>query len=64
MIEVMPGSVLGVLGGMHVVGMREVSVVGGLLMVAGIVMLRRFSMMMGGHAVMMGRGAVFVRCLL
>jgi hypothetical protein len=64
MVEVMPGRVLGVLGGVGAVGMREVRVVGGLLMVAGIVMLRRLGVMMCGHSVVVGRGAMFVRCLL
>lgn len=64
MIEVVLGGVLGMLGGVHVVGMRQVSVMSGLVMVARVVVLRRFSMVMGGHAVMMSRCAVLVRCLL
>ncbi|MFP5227079.1 MAG: hypothetical protein ACLGXA_05575 [Acidobacteriota bacterium] len=60
----MPGRVFGVLGRMNVVSMGQVSVVSGLLMVARIVMLRRFSMVVGGHPVMMSRRTMLVRCLL
>lgn len=64
LIEVVPGGVLGVFAGVDVVGVREVGVMGGLVMIARVVVLRRFSMVMSGHAVMVGRRAMFVRCLL
>jgi hypothetical protein len=42
----------------------EVRVMSGLLVVACIVVFRRFGVVMRGHTVMMGRLAVFMRCLL
>lgn len=59
-----PGRVLNMLGGVQLMPVREVSVMRGLLMVARIMVLRGFGVVMRGHAVMMGRLAVFVRCLL
>ena len=51
-------------GGVEVMPVGEVSVMRGLLMVARIMVLRGFGVVMRGHAVMMGRLAVHVRCLL
>jgi hypothetical protein len=64
MVEVMPRCVPGMLGGVNAVGLGEVGVVRGLQVIAGIVVLCRFGVMVSGHSVMVGRGAMFVRCLL
>lgn len=64
MFEVMPGGVLGMVGGMHAVRVRQVSVVRGLLMVARIMVLRCFCVVVRSQAVMMGRSTMLVRCLL
>jgi len=64
MVEVVLCRVLGMLGSVQVVGLSQVSVVSGLLMVARVVVFRRFRMMMGGHAMMMRRCTMLVRCLL
>jgi hypothetical protein len=45
---------VGMLMGMQAVGVRDMGVMGGLLMVAGLVMIRRFVMMAGGLFVVMG----------
>lgn len=63
-VQVVAGRVLGVLRRVHVVRMRQVSVMSGLMMVAGVVMFGGFGVMMRSHTVMMGRLAMLVRCLL
>jgi hypothetical protein len=63
LVEVVLGGVLGMLAGTHMMGVGEMRVVSGLLMVARIVVFCGFRMMMSCHAVMMGRGAMLVRCL-
>ena len=45
-------------------GMGQLCVMSGLQSFAGIVVLRGFSMVMRGNAMMMGRLTMFVRCLL
>jgi len=64
MIEMMARRVFGMLVGVNLMRMRKVSVVSGLVMVAGLMMLRCFGVVMGGHAVVMSRLAVCVSCLL
>ncbi len=64
MFEMVLRRVLRMLSGMQVVGLGQVSVMSGLVMVARVVMLRGFGMVMRGHTVMMRRRAVLVRCLL
>jgi hypothetical protein len=59
----MTGGVLGVLGGVNMMRMREVGMMSGLLVVAGFVMLRSFGVVMGGHAMVVSRLAVFMHCL-
>lgn len=56
--------VLGVVGRVDLVRVRQMRVVRRLMVIAGLVVLRRFRMMMRGHAVMMRRLAVLVYCLL
>lgn len=55
--------VFGVLGGVNVMGVSEVGMVSGLVVVAGFVMPGCFGVVMGGHAVMVGGLAVFMNCL-
>jgi len=62
--QMMPGCVLAMFGGVKVMPVGEVRVMSGLLVVACIVVFRRFGVVMRGHTVMMGRMAVFMRCLL
>jgi hypothetical protein len=64
MIEVMLNRVFRVFGRVHVMGLRQVGVMSGLLMVARVMMLCGLGVVMSRHAVMMGRLAMFVRCLL
>lgn len=64
MFQVMLCRVSCVFGGMRLMRVSQLRMMGSLLMVAGIVVLRGFCMVMGGHAVMMRRLAVLVRCLL
>jgi hypothetical protein len=62
--QVMPGRVFGMLGRVNGMGMGYVGVMGGRVVVAGLMMLRRLSMVVGSHAVMMGCLFVVIRCLL
>jgi hypothetical protein len=64
MIEMMPGRVFPMLGCVQVMGVRQMSVMSGLMVVARVMMLCCLSVVMGRHAVMMGCLAMFVRCLL
>jgi hypothetical protein len=64
MIEMMPGRVFPVLGRVHMMGVRQVRVMSGLMVVARVMMLCCLSVVMGRHAAMMGCLAMFVRCLL
>jgi hypothetical protein len=61
-IAVMLGVVLarfaGMMGGMRRMAVRGMRVVAGLLVVVGLVVRRRFTMMLGGTLVMFGRGVV------
>ncbi|MFZ0271640.1 MAG: hypothetical protein WB524_04780 [Acidobacteriaceae bacterium] len=54
----------GMLGRVNGMGMGYVGVMGGRVVVAGLMMLRRLSMVVGSHAVMMGCLFVVIRCLL
>lgn len=58
------GRVFGMLGRVNGMGMGYVGVMGGRVVVAGLMMLRRLSMVVGSHAVMMGCLFVVIRCLL
>ncbi len=60
----MSGRVFGMLGRVNGMGMGYVGVMGGRVVVAGLMMLRRLSMVVGSHAVMMGCLFVVIRCLL
>lgn len=60
----MPGRVFGMLGRVNGMGMGYVGVMGGRVVVAGLMMFRRLSMVVGSHAVMMGCLFVVIRCLL
>lgn len=60
----MPGRVFGMLGRVNGMGMGYVGMMGGRVVVAGLMMLRRLSMVVGSHAVMMGCLFVVIRCLL
>lgn len=62
--HVMPCRVFCVLGGMCVMTVRQMRVVRRLVVIARVMVLCRFGMVMGCHAVMVGRLTVFVRCLL
>jgi hypothetical protein len=62
--QVMSGRVFGMLGRVNGMGMGYVGVMGGRVVVAGLMMLRRLSMVVGSHAVMMGCLFVVIRCLL
>jgi hypothetical protein len=62
--QVMPGRVFGMLGRVNGMGMGYVGMMGGRVVVAGLMMLRRLSMVVGSHAVMMGCLFVVIRCLL
>jgi hypothetical protein len=62
--QVMPGRVFGMLGRVNGMGMGYVGVMGGRVVVAGLMMFRRLSMVVGSHAVMMGCLFVVIRCLL
>ena len=64
MFEVVLRRVLRMLSGVQLVGLGQVSVMSGLVVVARVVMFRGFGMVMRGHAVMMRRRAMLVRCLL
>jgi hypothetical protein len=63
MFEVMFGRVLRMLGSVQLMCVREVSMVSGLLVVAGLMMLCCLGMVMGRHAGMMGGVAMLVHCL-
>jgi len=60
----MSGRVFGMLGRVNGMGMGYVGMMGGRVVVAGLMMLRRLSMVVGSHAVMMGCLFVVIRCLL
>jgi hypothetical protein len=64
MFEMVLGRVCRVLGRVHLVCVRELSVVCGLTVIPGLMMLCRLGMVMGRHAGMMGGVAMFVHCLL
>lgn len=64
MIQVMPRGVGRVFAGMRLMRLRQLRVVSSLVMIAGIVVLRGFSMMMRGQTVMVRGLTVFVGCLL
>lgn len=59
-----PRRVICVPAGMHLMSLGYLCVMGCSLMIAGVVMLRRFCMMVSSHSMMMGCLAVFVRCLI
>lgn len=56
--------VFGMLGCVNGMRMGDMGVMGGGVVVARLVMLRRLSMVVGCHAVMMGCLLVVIRCLL
>jgi hypothetical protein len=62
-IQMMPCSVFRVLGGVHMVRMRYVRVVRGLLVISLVMRAGSFVVMMGGLGVMMSRLGVMMRCL-
>ena len=64
MFEVVLRRVFSMLRGVQVMGLGEVSVMSGLMVVARVVMFGGFRMVMRSHAVMMRRRTMFVRCLL
>lgn len=64
MFEVVLRRVFSMLSGVQVMGLGEVSVMSGLLVVARVVVFGGFGVMMRGHAMMMGRRTMLVRCLL
>ncbi len=64
MLEVVLRGVLGMFGGMHAVRVCQVGVVRGLMMIACVMVLRRFCVVVRRQAVMMGRSTMLVRCLL
>jgi hypothetical protein len=51
-------------GGMNMVRMRQMSVMSGPVVVAGLMMLRGFRVVMSGHAVMVGCRFMMICCLL
>ena len=63
-VQVVPRGVLRMLGRMHMVRMGQVGVMSRLVVVAGLVVAGGFGVVMRGHAVMVGRLAMFVHCLL
>jgi branched-subunit amino acid permease len=62
--NVVLGCVLGMLGSMNVVAMREVGVVGGLFVVASFVMLGSFGVMVCGVLVVLRCLRVMMGCFL
>ena len=60
--DVFFGSVFGMVAGMEAMGVRQVCVVGGFLMVAGFVVLRGFLMVPRGMFVMLGGVPVMLGC--
>ena len=62
--HVLLGRISRVLGGVSVMTMRQMSVVSCLLVIAGLVMLRGFTVMMGSLCMMMGSLRVVMRCVL
>jgi hypothetical protein len=63
-LQVMFDRMFRMLGGVKMMGVRQLRVMSGLLVVAGLVVLRCFGVVMRGHAVMVGGLAVFVHCVL
>lgn len=61
--DVVARGLFGVLGAVRLVSVGEVSVMCGGMMVAGIMVLRGFRVMVGGHSVVMGGLAMMMRCL-
>jgi hypothetical protein len=62
--EVVPCSVIRMLGGMDLMRMRQMGVMSGLVVVAGLMVLCCFCVVMGGHSMMVGCRLVMIRCLL
>lgn len=60
----MPHGVLGVIGGMQMVRVRQVRMMRGRLVISVSVVLRRFGVMVRSLRVMMGCLGVMMRCLL
>src|SRR5262249_29615062 len=54
-------SLVGAVGRVHAVAMRQMRVMAGLVMVAGLVMFRRFPMMTSGVFMVLGRSSMVVR---
>ena len=64
MLHVALGCLLGVMAGVGVMAVRQVSVMRGLLVRTGLLVLGRFLMMTGGMLVMLGGLLVMLRSLL
>jgi hypothetical protein len=62
--QVVPRRVIRMLGGMDLMRMRQMGVMGGLVVIAGLMVLCCFCVVMGGHSMMVGRSLVMIRCLL
>ena len=62
--EVVPCGVIRVLSGMNLVRVRQMSVMGGLAVVACLMVLCGFCVVMGGHPVMVRCCFVMISCLL
>ena len=63
-LGVVLGRLVGVMGGVDAVAVRHVSMMAGLFVVAGLVVPRGFSMVMGGVFVVVRRGRVMIVTLM